>query len=196
MGDLDAAVEVMTQAFYDYPLWTHLVPDEQRRSRLLPAFFRTFLRLAIESGEAYGIGKPPQGVAVWVVARQGDDWTSRPSELAYLELLRDPLFTSPSSALSLFSTLDELQIRHAPGPHLYLSSMAVAAEARGRGVASLLVRPFLALADESSLPAYTETVNPSNVGLYEHFGFTVLQTVEVPDPLTIWSLLRRPRASK
>ncbi len=196
MSDLDAAVEVMVQAFFDDPLWTYLIPGEHRRKRLLPGFFRAFLRRGIEREEVYGVEEPPQGVAVWVIAHQGDDWTSRPSELAYLELLLDPQFTSPSRAISLFSMLDELQMRHAPGPHLYLSTIGVAAEARGRGLASRLIKPFLALADERSLPIYTETLELPNIGFYGHFDFSIMQMVEVPrGPLRIWSLLRCPRSN-
>jgi ribosomal protein S18 acetylase RimI-like enzyme len=194
LDDLDDAVEIMTQAFFDDPLWTYLIQDKRRRRKLLPEFFRRFLRRGIESEEVYGAGRPLQGVAVWVMAHHGGEWISRPSEEVYLELLLDPMFTSSSSARSLFSTLDKLQMRYAPGPHMYLSSIGVAAEARGRGVASLLIRPFLAMADVRSLPIYTETVKASNIPLYEHFHFVVVQSVGISGSgLTIWSLLRCPR---
>lgn len=95
----------------------------------------------------------------------------------------------------MISTLDKLQMRYAPGPHMYLSSIGIATEARGRGVASRQIRPFLALADGCSLPIYTKTVEASNVPIYEHFHFRIMQPVSAPgSELTIWSLLRCPRA--
>lgn len=195
MDDLVDAVDIMTQAFFDDPLWRHLLHDERKRRRMLPEFFRKFLQRGIECGEVYGAGRPLQGVAIWVMDRHGGDWISRPSEAAYMDLLLDPSLTSSSNARTIFSTLDALQLRHAPGPHMYLSSIGVAAEARGSGVASRLIKPFLALADGCSMPIYTETVEASNIPLYEHFHFKIVQTISVPGAtLTIWSLLRCPRA--
>ncbi len=195
MDDLDAASEIMVQAFVDDPMWAYLVPDEDRRRELLRRFYRSFIRRVIESGEAYGIGRPLQGVAVWVAALQGDDWAARPSELAYLRMLSDPLLASSSNAIALFSALDRLQRRHAPGPHYYLSSIGVAAEARGQGFASRLIRYLLAKADALSLPVYTETVKASNVDIYKHYGFAIVQRLDVQNgPLTIWALLRSPRS--
>ena len=165
MDDLVDAVDIMTQAFFDDPLWRHLLHDERKRRRMLPEFFRKFLQRGIECGEVYGAGRPLQGVAIWVMDRHGGDWISRPSEAAYMDLLLDPSLTSSSNARTIFSTLDALQLRHAPGPHMYLSSIGVAAEARGSGVASRLIKPFLALADGCSMPIYTETVEASNIPL-------------------------------
>lgn len=195
MDDLDAASEIMVQAFIDGPMWTYLVPDGDRRRELLHRFYHMFIRRVIESGEAYGVGRPLQGVAVWVAAFQGDDWAARPSEMAYLKMLSDPLLSSRSDAVALFSTLDRLQRHHAPGPHFYLSSIGVVPEVRGRGIASRLIRYLLAMADARSLPVYTETVKASNVDIYKHYGFTIVQRLDVQNsPLTIWALVRGPRS--
>lgn len=51
---------------------------------------------------------------------------------------------------------------------------------QGRGVASRLIRPFLDRADSEHVGAYTETMTPSNVPLYEHFGFRCQEAYAVP----------------
>jgi hypothetical protein len=45
--------------------------------------------------------------------------------------------------------------------------------------------------DEEGLPCYLETLEKHNVGLYEHFGFKVVNESNVPDTnLTNWAMLR------
>jgi ribosomal protein S18 acetylase RimI-like enzyme len=72
-------------------------------------------------------------------------------------------------------------------PHYYLESLAVAPDAQGQGLASKLVRPFLAQAEAQSLSVYLDTFNVSNVGLYEHYGFVCREQRNVPElGLQLW----------
>ena len=51
--------------------------------------------------------------------------------------------------------------------------------ARGQGLSSRLIRPFLEMAD---------TLTRSNVGLYKHFGFQCVEESPVPGTeLTVWT---------
>ena len=64
--------------------------------------------------------------------------------------------------------------------------------ARGQGLSSRLIRPFLAMADAQKTIVYTDTFTRSNVALYEHFGFQcVAESAIAGTGLTVWAL-RRP----
>jgi ribosomal protein S18 acetylase RimI-like enzyme len=72
-----------------------------------------------------------------------------------------------------------------------LQTIGIRPEAQGQGLASRLIRPFLAEADGRGLPCYTETVTPENVSLYEHYGFQVAEQCRLPGlPLTLWGFYR------
>ncbi|MBI3151889.1 MAG: GNAT family N-acetyltransferase, partial [Chloroflexi bacterium] len=74
----------------------------------------------------------------------------------------------------------------------YLDNIGVLASARGQGISSRLVRPFLEQADEQKVIAYTDTVTRSNVSLYEHFGFECVEEAPVHGTgITVWAM-RRP----
>jgi ribosomal protein S18 acetylase RimI-like enzyme len=45
-------------------------------------------------------------------------------------------------------------------------------------------------ADSKALPCYLETQNPSNLGFYESFGFTVVKEIEISPELRSWSMVR------
>lgn len=64
--------------------------------------------------------------------------------------------------------------------------------ARGKGVSSKLIRPFLEMADTQRTIVYTDTVTRSNVAFYEHFGFQCVEQSPVSEAgLTVFAL-RRP----
>ncbi len=62
---------------------------------------------------------------------------------------------------------------------------------RGQGLASRLIRPLLEEFDKKKLACYLETHNPSNVAIYEHFGFKVVEEGKIPGTdMTHWAMLR------
>jgi GNAT superfamily N-acetyltransferase len=78
-------------------------------------------------------------------------------------------------------------------PCWFLDIHGVRETARGRGVASALVRQGLDRAHAAELPAVLETGNPANVPMYEHLGFRVVEEGEAPDGgPTIWFLRADP----
>lgn len=82
--------------------------------------------------------------------------------------------------------------KYAHEPHFYLDNIGVLPSARGQGLSSKLIRPFLERADSQKTIAYTDTVTRSNVALYEHFGFQCVEESAVSGTgLTVWAL-RRP----
>ena len=78
-------------------------------------------------------------------------------------------------------------------PCWFLDILAVREAARGRGLASALVRHGLQRAHAAGLPAFLETGDPANVPLYEHLGFHVHERADAPGGgPTIWFLRADP----
>ena len=90
--------------------------------------------------------------------------------------------------------IDAVHSRMAPFKHWFLQTIGVDPQFQGRGYASKLLTPMLSRIDEESLPCYLETLEEQNVGLYEHFGFKVIEESKVPNTnLTNWAMLRPGR---
>lgn len=62
--------------------------------------------------------------------------------------------------------------RHPADPHVFLSSMAIRSEFRGRGAGTAMVRFGVERADEIDMPIYLEASTPQNRRLYLRNGFT------------------------
>ncbi len=188
--DLNAAVEVMSQAFYDDPLWQYLLPDEKARRKLLPVFFTPLLTYGIRGGQTFGVGSPVEGVAVWSYPNQNLTLFGLRTLRLFLTPLRRPMLR----AIPILSRFDVMQKRYAPEPHFYLNTIGVRPDAQGKGLASKLIRPFLEQADAQGVGTYTETMTPANVGLYEHYGFRIMEQQTIPaTSLNLWAFYREPQ---
>jgi ribosomal protein S18 acetylase RimI-like enzyme len=77
--------------------------------------------------------------------------------------------------------------------HLHLIFIAVSPASQGKGVGGRLMGLFTHEADSKALPCYLETQNPSNLGFYESFVFTVVKEIEITPELRSWSMVRPGR---
>ncbi|NTU62066.1 MAG: GNAT family N-acetyltransferase [Chloroflexi bacterium] len=191
LADLDRATLVISQAFRDDPLWCYLFPDRQRRVTALPRFFGAFVNLGIRSQQAYRAGDPLEGVAIWSAPQKAEAKFADYLNAGFPRLIFSPLFFSFFKAQSIFTRFEQMQKRYAPEPHYYLNTIGVLPEAQGKGLASQLIKPFLTQADAQGVSVYTETMTPSNVTLYEHYGFKVVERYNVPNTeLSQWAFYR------
>jgi ribosomal protein S18 acetylase RimI-like enzyme len=193
MDDFERSVEVLAKAFQTDPLWQWLVPDEAKRARYLPNFYRAFVRAGIRSEQVYGAGNPVEGVATWSKPGQEVSFGGLIG-VDFLKLIFSPFIVAfARTAFPIFSRFEVMQRQYAPEPHFYLNNIGVLPEAQGKGLASKLIRPFLNEAEAQGVGVYTETMTPSNVGLYEHYGFRVMEQYRVPKTdLSIWAFYLPP----
>jgi GNAT superfamily N-acetyltransferase len=190
-ADLEEAATVLALAFADDPLWVAIAPEAPARARLLGRLYRLVLAPAVDAGRVIAIGRPVAGVAVWHLP---GDARSGPRGLLDAAIAAASLLPSALSlarALRVQRTFAVMRQVHATGRIARLEHVGVLPAARGRGVASALIRPLLCRAEANGLPAWTETVTPGNVALYEHMGFKVVASAAVaPLGVTLWGLRR------
>jgi ribosomal protein S18 acetylase RimI-like enzyme len=192
-ADIPTAADAIARAFIEDPLWRYLFPDAGLRATLLLRCFRFVVSAGVASGGAYGTGDPLGGVALWSIPGQPRIRLTGALLAALPPLLLSRFTLAVPRVASIFGLFDEKQKQYAPGPHYYLQTIGVAPEARGRGYATQLIQPFLDEADSRGMGAYTETVTPENVGLYERFGFQVMEAVPTRQGLTLWCFYRPAR---
>ena len=89
--------------------------------------------------------------------------------------------------------LSAIERAHPREPHHYLAVLGIDPPYQGRGLATRLLSPTLARADDEGLTAYLETAKESNVALYRRYGFEVTRDLRVGDAPPIWLMTRPPR---
>ena len=191
LSDVDATARVVSEAFVDDPLTSFMFPTKSTRVRTLHTFSRIYGEINIRNGRGYGVGEPVRGVAFWNFPTHEDVSISIKSLGKFLPLVFSMYPIGYWRARAILSRIDALHKKHAAEPHFYLDNLAVLPSARGRGLASKLIRPILEMADAEKAAAYTDTVTESNVPLYEHFGFQCVEASPVSGTgITVYALRR------
>lgn len=190
----DASAKLLASAFATDPLFDHFFPDESNRQPMLFYTFRFIVAHAARNGVVNNAGQPVNGVSVWL-----------PSDKIYRSLadqirfgaLRMAIKQGRAAISRQVAASDYMKSVHRQlldEPHWYLSTIGVEVSVRGSGVASELIKPMLARADEVQQPCYLDTHNEENLPKYRRYGFEVAHQSQVPDSsVEHWAMIRMPR---
>ncbi|MFJ2740590.1 GNAT family N-acetyltransferase [Streptomyces sp. NPDC087440] len=178
----------LARAFVDDPMMLSFFTDDATREDSLARYFETlFTRQYVLHGLCE---RTASAAAFWVPAEAQEKAVP---DAATIEVLTGIL----GERAAQFGAAVETAARHAPQePHWSLALIGADPEARGQGHGSALLRSGLAQADAAGQPVYLESSKPSNVPVYEHFGFRVREEFELPGGgPTLWGMWREPQAS-
>ena len=190
----DAASQVLTRAFLDDPMVMYVVPDEERRKRHLPWFFR----LAAKYGQRFGRGETyttPNKVDAAAIWLPPGETIASPMKMIQLGMLRGFYKFGPRSFMRFLSATNHLEHFHkrdVPPDHWYLFVLGVDPSRQGQGVGSTIIQPVLERADKDRLPCYLETMKEINVDFYAKHGFEVVVDDTFPNGPRYWTMKREP----
>ena len=191
--DIEQAASILTSAFFTYPLWTWLFPDEAVRRELLPSSARVTMRWGVLMGETYGTA-PLTGVAVWMPpGTPGDiDPDGTLTGWPAWEERAGPDVTAKMEAMA--TEQRAARERAHAGRAWYLPWLGVDPGAQRSGAGSALLQHIFARTDAAALPVLLETEKAENVPYYERHGFFVTHEGVIPmgGPL-YWTMKRDPR---
>jgi len=192
------AVDSVTRAFLDDPMWSCVLPDREARGTLLRPMWDALIGFSRVYGQALTTPEG-EGAACWIAPAH--------TKTTLWKLLRTGM-ALPRSMMRLpkddrerfFAMMKFIDGHHKelmPGPHWYLWVLGVAPEAQGRGIGGRLLEPVLARAASEGVPCYLETQTEENVAFYRKRGFGVVFEAREPvGDLPIWFLVRPPEGAR
>src|SRR5437763_6022416 len=186
---LGEASDVLARAFHDYPAWVWLIPDDARRSRLLPWLFR--VGFDVTAADVYATAGEVRGAARWLPPGRT---AMRPGP-TMRALITTPLRLGSATPhfLAYGRAVETLRAEAAPGPHWYLAGIGVDPSAQRQGIGAALLRPGIDAAAEAGLPAVLLTNNEANLSFYESHGFRTVREADTPrGGPHAWAMVRRP----
>ena len=201
------AAEVVSAAFFDYPMFTLYFPDRKKRSRLLPWYLGNVLSCALRYGEVHAAldsstAKAGSGGFTGVMFTLPPGHT----KLTIREYSRNGFLFTPI-VLGIRTYLRTMECEAFVGdahekimagrPHHYLWGLVASPGQQRKGVGSSLLAPLLAKADAGKMPVYLETHEEKNVAYYQRAGFELVHTEELEKyGLRIWCMVREPRSAE
>ena len=187
------AAEVLSAAFFDYPMFTFYFPDPKRRSRYLPWYLENVLNCALRYGEVYTnaelsgvIFSLPPGhtqISLWEYIQNG--------------FVLTPFFLGLRNYVRSMDCEDFVASTHEKimqdRPHYYLWGLAVDPARKRKGVGTALMEFFMKKTDIAGKSIYLETHDENNVAYYQRLGFNLVCTDAILKyDLRIWCMLREP----
>jgi ribosomal protein S18 acetylase RimI-like enzyme len=182
---------MLTRAFSDDPKLTHLIPDITAKKELSQYLFEFELQYGMNYGDVYTTSPAVEGVAVWLPSTKSEITFWRAFRSGGM-VLQKRLGKKIMDRVMTFSTaVDTLHKKHAPYPHYYLFFIGVDPAYQKKRVAGRLITPMLGWLDMQKLACYLHTQNEKNIGLYEHYGFQVIEQLVLPDSGIVHTAMQR-----
>lgn len=180
---------MLARAFQDDPAWVWLIPDVQKRARLLPWLFR--VGFDVTAADVWATAGPVLGAARWMPP--GRPATRVGPTLRALVTTPLRLGSATGPFLSYGGAVEALRAEAMPGSHWYLAGIGVDPAAQRRGIGSALLQPGLTAAARDGLPAVLLTNSAGNLPFYEGHGFEVVREGSTPENGPhAWAMVKWP----
>ena len=190
-ADVGEMSMVLTEAFFDDPVWGPAFPDLSRRRDQAREYWSFSVEEALrfpDSLVAEGPGGDIEALAVWFPPAADEIREARLGE--YDALVRRLL--GDVAAESLFEASNRFGAARPTAPHAYLTLLAVAPSARGRGAGLALLSEALKRFDAEGMPTYLESSNPANDRKYESLGYRPHGVVQLTGGQSVQTYWRDP----
>lgn len=190
--DLATVARVLSRAFCNDPLFTYFFPEQGTRTELSFYTFMFIAAHALANGFIVGTSPDIEGAAIWLPSEKLERGLIDQIRFGALTTLIRQGKKTIDRQMSASLHMQSIHRHLLPSSHLYLSTIGIDEQWRGKGLASILMRPGLDMADKKKLPCYLDTHNERNIAVYEHYGFRVINESIIPDStVRHWSMMRK-----
>lgn len=193
-GELEAAAEVLTDAFVDEDGLNYWLRQGARKDPARCRFFDRAVRDIVHRERDLWLadaGGEPLGAAIWLKPGLHAYDFSPLQQFAIMPLLY--AVAGVGGALRGLALGEKLEKMHPSAPHAHLVFLGVAPRAQGQGVGSAILKQTLAPLDEQGVPAILEATTERNVALYRRHGFETVDELRLPN-LHLRMMVRPPRS--
>lgn len=192
--DVDEAAGVLARAFFDYPMWTWIIPDDAHRRAALPPIMRVSMRWGLLTDEVYGAGDPLRAVAIWSPPGMADADLDPDGTRTHFQEAVDAIGADGAARMDLLvAEQRSLRDRDLTPNTWYLPWLGVDPVSQRTGAGTALLNSMFARLDATKSDIYLETEKAANVPYYHQHGFTTITkgTITNGGP-NYWTLRRTP----
>ncbi len=188
---IDNAARVLATAFNKDPLFSFFFPDDTGRTEHAYYTFRFIASHAYKNGYVYSSPSASEGISIWLPSSKIERGLADQLRFGVLRMLLKHDMRAIKRQIAASSHMKALHSSLLREEHLYLSSIGIVPEHRGRGLAADLLSPGLKKAESENIPVYLDTHNENNIGLYERYGFCVAAETVIPgSEVRHWAMIR------
>lgn len=178
--DIRKTTNVLFNAFVDYPIYKHLLPNESQRRKRLPFFFQNITKYAAHNGEIIRTSKNYEGIMLLL---RPPAFPISVSRLIWHGALFYPFKMGIPFIFRLIhfgDYIDNMHINQLNSDHLYLWMLVVDPQHQGQQFGKKMIQYFIEKQNEYQIPGYLETAEEKNVQIYSKYGFKLKDTQKLP----------------
>lgn len=176
--DINKSAEVLSDAFYDYPVFKHILGKRHNKENI-NIITKFIIKYAILYGEAYASSHQMEGIILFSDFKDYKFTLFRALRCGALSLIR-----LGKESAKRFNEYDELNLKihkkNIKEPHQYVIGIGVNPKKQGQAFGRKLLTSFIKVAEEKNQPCYLETHGEKNVAIYEKYGFKVVSRDVLP----------------
>lgn len=193
-AQLAESSQVLARAFFDDPMTMYVLPDDDQRRDVLPAFMQAGSRICLPHGEVYTTPGAVLGSANWLPPGRTELTDDALGAAGLPEVLERMGDEAAGRFGGFMEQMAELHEKAMPAEHWYLLILGVDPPRQGQGIGGKLIEPILRRADTEGRQCYLETMKPKNVTFYQKHGFEVVVEDDVAGGgLHFWTMRRNPK---
>jgi len=184
------AGKVAARAYFEADDFSYSSIDSSKQMRFLIKLMNLTYRISLKFGNVYAPTKNIEGVAGWLPHDKINLTNWHYIRHGALSVIIAAGKKGRKQLMRYSNLANKKHKQHANFPHMYLYNLAIDPRYQGKGYSSRLLKPMLAKLDENNLPCYLET-GERNISLYEHFGFEVIEQIDLPEfDNDVWLMMR------
>ncbi|MEV6812987.1 GNAT family N-acetyltransferase [Micromonospora sp. NPDC051296] len=167
-AETDVLVPACAVAFADEAVLSWVIPDPAGRAARAVPMFQELLAVAVRDDQVIVAELPDGaivGMSVWLSLADAAARHRQAAQLAEFPVEVDAV------GQRLAAVSDTVDAHRPLDPHVYLASMGVRPDLRGRGVGGAILAEGLRAADAEGLPTYLEASTEQSRRLYLRHGF-------------------------
>ena len=183
-SDRERTTATLVAAFVSDPFIRWMFPDPRQYFVYFPQVLKYFAGRAFDNQSAYR-SEDFRATALWLPPGVS------PDEEALGRVMEEGI--DEKLLGEVFAVLEQAGGSHPQVEHWYLPTIGVDPQCQGKGYGSVLLARGLEVCDRDHMVAYLESTNPSNIPLYERFGFEVAGKIQAGGSPAITPMIRASR---
>lgn len=194
-SDVDKAAQILGQSFINYPIFTHIIPDDADRKRKVRYIFRFLVGLGLSNGEVISPSEKIEGVSIWFHSQDSNSSFLTALRAGLLDLYFHVDYGAVSRLIEIGSQKRARRDQLLSQPYCLLDMIGVDPSLQRHGFGRKMIEEKLSELDNDCIPCYLETSRVENINYYNNLGFKLVHDYQLMN-VNVFCLLREVRAGK
>jgi GNAT superfamily N-acetyltransferase len=177
--DLPKASSILGQAFRNYPLFEHVLPNSASRIDQMKHLCHFLLRLGMSKGMVIAPSDALEGVSIWLPSKGFPNSTMEAVRAGLLNLLLHVNVRAFGRFIEIGNIKGRKRAEIVGGSYWFCDMIGVDPLLQGRGVGRYMIETQLDYLDKAKMPCYLETSEVRNIVYYQKYGFDLIYQYKI-----------------